>query len=62
MQVLGIIFIVLGNPWMIGWVRRNGMSITKYDHVLHVPSSLSNLSILKQDGAVIKEMSQFIAM
>ena len=45
MQVVGIVLIDSGGPWMIGQVGRNGVSITEQDHVLQVPSSLSEPNI-----------------
>jgi len=45
MQVSGMVLIDSGGPWMIGQVRRNGVPINKHDHVLHIPSSLSELTI-----------------
>src|SRR5882724_10087076 len=60
-RVPGIVLVDLSSPWMICWVRRNGVSVSKHDHVvLSVTHGFSKLHVFHQDRAVIHKMSRLI--
>src|SRR5882724_5728963 len=57
-QVPGIVLVNPSSPQMIFWVGRNGVSVSKHNHVvLSVPRGFSELHVFHQDRAVIQKMS-----
>src|SRR5882724_678733 len=59
--VPGIVLIDPSSPRTICWVGRNGVSISKHDHVvLSVPRGFSEPHVFHQDRAVIQKMSRLV--
>src|SRR5882724_7812942 len=59
--VPGIVLIDLSSPRTICWVGRNGVSVSKHDHVvLSVPHIFSEPHVFHQDREVIQKMSHLI--
>src|SRR5882724_1040935 len=46
---------------MVHQIVGNGVTVAKYEKVLHVPRDFSKPSILSQDGTTADEMSCFMA-
>ena len=52
----GKILIDLGDPWTIQQIRRNRISMSKYNHVLHIFGKLPDSDVFPQDRAAVEEM------